>query len=375
MNSLEHLSETQVETLIERYYGGESVKNLLAEFQISVLPAKLYTLFPPEICKNEVCKYCGSFLIRNRLSKTAGRRMRDNADMYCPTCGHKPFAHPCKCDNCIREAQTIREAQEQKIKNFYARERKPLDFADLSFEQRVCLGTLCHALGEEDMVEIRPYSGSNRVLAPTNELCARIYASLSEAQIISVSPTSPLEAFAVDDFPKTYYVYKVRYSINLLFPPDREALFTEILNPSYYSAEHEGEALALWKKIAIGECLEYLLFQLHNIRFDFTPGEKTKKILDILLNDFSVSQVYEIIWKSVAKTAKWYLGQNTTKRHAANYVISEIERYAERAKANGWNLRGYNRIRELPQSDLSQFFFNRVLGIGDLGFSHPPTAL
>ena len=29
-------------------------------------------------------------------------------------------------------------------------------------------------------------------------------------------------------------------------------------------------------------------------------------------------------------------------------------------------------IKELPQSSLSAYFFNRVLGIGDLGFTTPP---
>lgn len=61
------------------------------------------------------------------------------------------------------------------------------------------------------------------------------------------------------------------------------------------------------------------------------------------------------------------------KNHAANTTISACERYAERAKINGWDLKGYRRIKDLPQSALSLFFFNRVLEIGDMGFTIPPT--
>lgn len=92
------------------------------------------------------------------------------------------------------------------------------------------------------------------------------------------------------------------------------------------------------------ECVEYLVYQLDNVGFEFTAGEKTYKTFEIILEDFSVSQIYGIIWKAV-----------------------------EQAKIKGWDLKGYSRIKDLPQSALSLFFFNRVLSIGDMGFTLPPT--
>lgn len=372
---LKHLSDVEIETLMQRYYNGESVTKIIKEYQLSVRTAELYKLFPPEVCESEVCEYCEEYLIRDRQSKTASSWMRTNSDMYCPICGHRPFAHRCRCDNCIKEELAMREFQERQIKNVYSREREPVDFEDISFEQKVYLGALCRALCKENLFEIKPYSGSNRVLAPTNELCSQLYRSLSYDEIIAVSPSSPLEAFVVDDedFPNRYYTYKVTYYLNLLFPPNKQDLFTEILDPSYYSAEYEDEALDLWRKIAVSECLEYLDYQLHKVGFDFAPGDKTYKMFEILLNDFSVSQIYGIIWKAVADASKLYLEKGISKKHAANSVIGACERYAERAKMNGWTLTEYSRIRDLPQSELSSFFFNRVLGIGDMGFKVPPT--
>jgi hypothetical protein len=150
-------------------------------------------------------------------------------------------------------------------------------------------------------------------------------------------------------------------------------LFTEILDPSYYSKSHADEALALWKEIAIAECIEYLQHQLKAVNFAFSPGEKTHKVFDIILNDFSVSQIYGIIWRAVANASKSCLERSISKKHAANSVIGACERYAENAKMNGWDLNQYNRIKDLPQSILSEFYFNRVLGIGDMGFRIPPT--
>lgn len=372
---LNHLSDTEIEALMQRYYGGETVTKLIKEYQLSVRTADLYKLFPPEVYEDEICEYCEEYLVRDRLSKTASAWRRNDSDMYCPICNHRPYAYSCRCDNCIEEERLLMEYRKRRIKEVYARDREPVEFYNLSFEQKVFLGALCRALCKENLFEIKPYIGSNAVLAPTNELCSQMYKLLSHDEIIVVSPTSPIEAFVVDDddFPNRYYTYKVTYYLNLIFPPDKQDLFTEILDPTYYSPEYEDAALCLWRKIAVGECLEYLDYQLRKVGFEFIPGDKTHKTFEILLNDFSVSQIYGIIWKAVADASKLYLESSISKKHAANSVIGACERYGERAKMNGWNLTGYSRIRDLPQSALSSFFFNRVLGIGDMGFNVPPT--
>ena len=371
---LSHLSDNEIETLIQRYYAGESITKLLTEYHLSVRSTTLYKLFPPEVCKEEICEYCNEYLVRERLSKTASAWRHDKSDMYCPICSHQPYARSCKCDNCIEKERIIAEQKRQQIKDEYSLKRTPVDFSTLSFEQKVFSGALCRALCEENLYEIKAYIGSNTILAPTDDLCSQMYKTLANNGIIAVSPTSPLEAFVVDkDFPNKYYIYKVAYYLNLVFPPNKQILFDEILNPTYYSSEHENEALRLWIQIAVGECLEYLDYQLQKVGFEFNPGEKTYKTFGILLNDFSVSQIYGIIWRAVADASKFYLEGNISKKHAANSVIGACERYAERAKMNGWRLSEYNRIKELPQSELSAFFFNRVLRIGDIGFKTPPS--
>lgn len=373
--NLKHLSTHEIELLMQRYYNGESVTQLIKEYQLSVRTSELYKLFPPETITDEFCEYCNEQLVRDRISKNAQRWAYRDADMYCPLCQHRPYYAQCKCKNCIEEERLLHEYQTEQIKKVYSQKKDPVDFLALSFEQKVYLGALCRALCKENLFEIMPYDEATVVLAPTNELCAHLYRQLSRNQIIAVSPSSAISAFDLDseDFPNTYYIYHVTYYLNLEFPSNKQELFTEILNPTYYCSEHEAAATSLWREIAVGECLEYLDYQLKKVGFDFSPGEKTYKTFDILLEDFSVSQIYGIIWKAVADASRLYLEGNITKRHAANSVIGACERYAERAKMNHWVLTEYSRIRDLPQSALSSFFFNRVLGIGDLGFKTPPS--
>lgn len=374
--NLDHLSEEQIEELMKRYYAGESVKKLISAFELDVRPPALYKLFPPEEFENYSCEYCGSVLVTARPSKDMQKYKRYERDLYCPVCGHKPYCSPpCQCNNCRQAEQELKEYQRSLINTTYSKPRTKVFFEELSFENKVFLGALCRTLLKENLYEIAPYENIHMALTPTDEFRKQIYLSLIHNNIIKVSPVSSIEAFdtKAEDFPNTYYIYKVIYNLNLEFPPNKQDLFTEILNPTYYCKDLEEEALSLWRKIAVDECIQYLVYQLDNVGFDFSPGEKTYKTLEIILEDFSVSQVYGIIWKAVADASKLYLEKGMSKNHAANTTISACERYAERAKINGWDLKGYSRIKDLPQSSLSLFFFNRVLGIGDLGFTMPPT--
>lgn len=372
---LDHLSTDEIQDLMRRYYEGEAASKLIKEYNIPIKPSALYKAFPPQAFEDYTCEYCGEPLVLDRLSKTMKNIPRYERELYCPICGHKPYQSYCRCENCVDREKERQSQQLEQIQAAYSRERTPADFTAFSFRDKVFLGALCRALLRENLHEIDPYAGSEVVLAPTNDLCHDLYSSLIHKQAIAVSPTSPLEAFDVgsEDFPNTFYTYKVTYYLNLLFPPNKKDLFTEILNPNYYSADYAEEAFVLWKEIAVAECIEYLLYQLDKVGFEFSPGDKTYKTFEIILNDFSVSQTYGVIWKAVADASKLYLEKGISKKHAANTVIGACERYAERAKLNGWDLTQYNRIKDVPQSVLSTFFFNRVLAIGEQGFRVPPS--
>lgn len=296
---LSHLTSGEIETLMQRYYDGEAVSKLMKEYNITARASELYKLFPPEVYQNYSCEYCDEFLVINRPSKAMKDSPRYERELYCPICGHKPFQSHCTCENCLEEERLLKIEQLGQIKETYSRAKTPVDFFNLSFENKVYLGSLCRALLKENLYEITPYFGAEVVLTPTNALNDKVYSNLIDNQVIVVSPQSTLEAFDIDseDFPNTFYIYKVTYFLNLVFPPNKHDLFTEILNPSYYSTDCADEALALWKEIAIAECIEYLQYQLSKVNFEFTPGDKTYKTFEIILNDFSISQ---ILWYHLA---------------------------------------------------------------------------
>lgn len=371
--NLLHLTNEEVSQLMQRYYNNEAVKNLIEEYRLTIKPSTLYKFFPPEKFNNYECENCKNILVATRRSKAMAMMSRYESELYCPNCGHKPYIK-CECDFCKQIQIKQNDERIKNINKIFGVVKEQIEFESLSFIEKVYLGVLCRAYLCEDLFEIRSTCENNIVLAPSNDLSCEIYNNLIGAKVIKVSPLSPINAFVFDEnnSPEEYNKYQVFYNLNLVFTPSADELFNKILNPSYYSSKHRDDALLLWKKIALAECIEYLKYSLNKIGFRFSPGKKTYITFDILLNDFSTSQIYGIIWKAVADASKLYLEKSLSKQHAANTVIGACERYAERTKIKNWELVKYKRVRDLPQSILSLFFFNRVLGIGEKGFDNPP---
>ena len=81
-----------------------------------------------------------------------------------------------------------------------------------------------------------------------------------------------------------------------------------------------------------------------------------------------MAQVYNFIWRATKDAAAYYMRSSISKRQAANSVVGNISRNMERALANGWDVKPFNRNYNLPQSSLSRIIFNVVLGTDDGGF-------
>jgi hypothetical protein len=106
--------------------------------------------------------------------------------------------------------------------------------------------------------------------------------------------------------------------------------------------------------------------------FEFTPGEKTTQYLEFALQHFSTGQVYNIIWRAVKDAAAFYMRGDVSKKHAANVAVSAIQRSAERAIAENWDLKPYRRNYKTTQSIVSEVFYNFASMLGDAGFETAP---
>lgn len=386
---LRHLTMLQIESLMNKYYNGVKASDIIKEYNIDTTSSKLYTLFPHIICEDIICPVCNEPMYKERDSKSSYSWNKKKP--FCAICGHTDEII-CKCNYCIAEREKVRKLNEErkvrilqekreKIKKVYDLNIVPVNYSELNFREKVFLGALLRTSLSEDMEVILPLNDAERELAPTIGYIKEILSYLIGRGVISVDSNSSIDAFLDSneekdiEFPNVYYITMVKYRINIVGDEEIKNILSKIINPKSFSDADKEDALNIWKEIALEECIEYFEYQMKSVRFDFNIGEKTIAIFKDLLENFSVSQIYGIIYKSVANATKYYQESSVSKKQAANSVIGGCQRYAERAMINNWELAKYSRIKELPQSMISEFFFDRVIGVGSLGFNMPPSEL
>lgn len=278
-------------------------------------------------------------------------------------------------------ARKAREAAEievrKKIREIYdLSRRRPTEIQSLSLTDAIYLISILRGGAYENLTKIMPVSMFEQSLTADDDFSAEIIIHLHDNKLIYVHPDNEPEAFEKDNV-STFYIYKVYYAppISATSPDEPKALVTELFNlvNGEWSEEWCQEALKLWKKVALSECKEYLLFVLNEHHFEFSPGEKTTQYLEFALEHFSTAQVFNTIWRAAKDAAAYYQREEgISKRQAANAAIASIQRISERAVAENWEIKPYGRNYKCPQALVSEVLYNFALKLGDEGFQSIP---
>jgi hypothetical protein len=289
------------------------------------------------------------------------------------------------CAQCQRKDEELREAaarhKQQQYREIIREEYGsgnpgPIDSLALSLESAVYLLSFVRLLANEDFSFARSLESVKRRLSPTNNMDLEILKLLYHENLISVSPDSQIDAFQgerAQNFYLTKVCWHLPFGLGSENPKDFAGELEEILRSSEWPDDWLDDQLDLWKKVALHECLQYLAVALNEHGFSFTPGEKTFMVIRNLLEDYSVAQIWNFIWRAAKDAAAFYLREAVTKLHVANTVVGAIQRYGERAKAERWDIKPYRRHFDCPQSIFSEVLFNAVLRIGDDGFNKVPS--
>lgn len=231
------------------------------------------------------------------------------------------------------------------------------------------------------MTKIAPAESWSSPLTPTADLDNEVIKGLFESRILAISETSPVDAFEWDELdPARFFRMKVAWHIidgaGTAVPiagaaSDLERRFREREWPDHW----RNDLHALWLKLALHECLRYLDLGLADHGLQKRIGEKTIAVVTNALHDFSIGQVYNFIWRAVRDAAAYYMRGGVAKQQAANTVVRAIERSAEQALTNGWDVKVFHRDWRAPESVLAQTFAGIVTGLGDAYWSTIPHAL
>jgi hypothetical protein len=280
--------------------------------------------------------------------------------------------------------QLSEDQKKIRILSKFKDKRPAIDLQDLTLEQAVFLdayGRIGLAENYEVLRSVETVSTTDQVFTPSGKYDYEVVNGLYQRGFLQIHPQNNPDI--ISDLEEEKFKFQP-WKTNWYFPvcrtnpEDLASLFKQIeqaFQNSTWPDPWKGAILPLWRKIAMWECLEYLDFVLKEHKFELNPGPKTLNLFETLLTKYSTGQIFNWIWRAGRDAAAFYVREGVTKQHAANTVVGTIQRMAERAEAENWDVKPFRRNYQLPQSMVSQVLYNAVLKIGEAGFNTCPISL
>lgn len=374
-SAIDHLSADAIQRLINRYYAGDDIPELLKEFGIACRPGSLWRQFPP-LPTGQSCPDCGAKMLELRTGRTRSSWPRLPI-IQCSACGHRE-SPACTCRHCNskRAAAAFKasEARQQAIHvyctqhwNYSAHETPP---EQLGASAALALLSLVRAGGWLDEQVIGPLADAQPRFAPIGgDFAQWLLAKAMNQRLVAPSPDSPIEAFSASmgaiGWKHDIVQWRLLAPNPAGFVRQLEFLVTRDRWPDGWSSE----LLSIWHALSAAECWEFCAFSMRERNLPMPGNTALRALLDNLLWDHSVSQVFQLLWSSGADALDFLARKQVSRPHAANYMIGACQRRADRARAEGWVIKGFQRNRLLTRTQTSYLLHDMFLGHGEHGFT------
>lgn len=372
--SFAHLDTDQLTQLVSEYYARSgSVTEIMKRFAIAGKPSNFVAMLPSVVHPDQKCPYCDDVSL---ISVRQSRDSKAKGLPRCPECDHQDQVS-CTCNTCkfYRAAkQTAIDSTKRAliVANYPPLTNVSRNAANASLRNALYIMALFRHSATEDLSWARPFNDKKEPLAPTHDFRSAAVLSLHRSGYIRISAQSPLDAFVYNDditeCPR-YYPGKVFWE----FLPGQSLAEKRIFLRELSSLAKVGpwpdtwdaESRSVWLEISKAECIEYYALMLEQRSYDAEIGPKTNAVFDDLLERFSVGQIFYLIWSSVKDTTDYIVKERLPKYAAKNYYIGSLQRKAERAVAQEWDVRNARRDYARPQSFVSAVWFDAFIEIGD----------
>lgn len=371
---LSHLTNEQINQLIQRYYDGETIKDLIAEYRLEIRASELVKMFPPKICEELFCPYCTN---TNMVRRYESRQYSSYKPApHCPICNHINDSF-CSCGNCREsryiQQETIINKKRELVHRYFSSSRfVPSPVQSLSLENAVYLMALTRHSLSEDFRFISLYEKNPVKLAPTFEFTEKIVNSLWQSGLINISAQSNIKCFTYNDELTSILTYspsEVLWEfLPLLSLKEKREYIAELESILEHDLpEHWlSQSAELWRLIAFHECLEYFYYLLESRDFSIEKiSGKTYAAFETLLKKFSVGQIFNLSWQSIRDTVDYMTQKNIPKFQITPVFTGTLLRKADKFLAEKWAVKNSRRDFNCSQTAVSATFFNLFLGLGD----------
>lgn len=131
----------------------------------------------------------------------------------------------------------------------------------------------------------------------------------------------------------------------------------------------EGEVGKFQQKLAIAECREFYEYCLNirNLTYEFNCYTET--LIANLLNDYSVSQCYQVFWDSAKNTVDFRARYPKFNKNVVLIMNEACLRYVNKARMNYWQIKGFARNLNVPRNMINYVLYEIILMNKDSGFT------
>ncbi|MDD2782456.1 hypothetical protein, partial [Sulfuricurvum sp.] len=356
---LDHLSQQEKKELQEQYYLNVKPSSLIKKYRIDVSATNLYKCFPPASSK-EKCPYCKfplGYLPTSRNSTVTGGQV-------CLLCDHFFDNEKCNCSGCKEPKRQIERINELTVRfkneaiseQINKTKKLSIDINELTPRDRLYLAALVKDCLTNDLKVLNPFAKCPHIrLAPTTKFAQKIYNHLIARGIIHPSDRSH-HAFTLENETLEYDLFEIYYDINISNNDITwSTLIKTLLNPLILQSHEIKEGHELWTEIVLHESIEYLRIQLEKCGLIYQSleiiNDKTLLELSTVTEKFSTTQMFKIIW-AVANSAAAYK-QKYKKNLSVEAITDNLVKYANKAIDGQWEMEGYARAYNNPQTTIS----------------------
>lgn len=371
--TVSHLSEDEMLSLESDYFSGMKSSELKQKYSITSYRfslGKCHYIFPLQVTEED-CPNCNEKLF---LLSRAREEQKDSSDniVFCNSCGHQESID-CNCDFCDLLLKEKAEEELNRKRQFICEQIDfdsfvALSINEISYRDKVLLGTLIQAGVENDFTTLKPFSNSSMPIFPSEEVLNSIERELKQKHILEFSPNSKLDYFIPDYENNTfrYYWKEVCYKINIKEFYEDKLIAREFLNPQSWMLKYPKNDPLIWEEIVYWEALSLFNYILgfFNIRYEI--GKETEEFFWTVTKQLPLAVVYSIIYQSGKNIAAYSKTDRCPKYIAYNSILQNMRTSRDKIIAGQFQRWEYNRPdKECPQSIVSQYYFNSILKICD----------
>jgi len=363
-NKTNHLSIEENKELMEKYYDGENIEQLIKEYNINISPTSLSSTFQLIKTPEKICKYCKSEMYYIPPSKSAQYKK----EYICKNCFHMEGKDNCACQNCLLRKQeqanqkrilSKKKRKESKSKESLILQEHAISIEELSLKERIYLGAIlrCNPLSKSTFFTLERSLTND--YAPTIQYAKNIMQTLIERGIIfeiDSNETSIKFAVNIKDLHLDNNIL-----ITLMYPNQMEILSEELLE--------------IVRDIQAYESIEYFALTAQKFKLPyFGHDEIEKKFLllykQILNNGYSTGQLFNFTYGAIRNVAA---KNNCSLQNInlLNKIYIDLSNKYDKAIAENWSVKNYSRTYEQKVSEIFKLVSNDLLGIKEALFYEP----